>query len=227
MKMTDIAPEQRPRERLLAGLGDELSDADLLALIWGSGRKGRNIIEMAQEILSITGGLSGLMSLGLKELSALPGIGPAKVGQLWAVQEIARRSKRSHSKITINSPRAAGDYLLARCSGWAEEHFGLLALNSKSELIAERILSKGTAIGTMVTPREFFREALRYGAFTAIAYHNHPSGSTEPSREDATLTEKLRDAGESLGIKLVDHIIVGSGEYYSFRASEGWDKAVV
>ncbi|MDR0498270.1 MAG: DNA repair protein RadC [Holophagales bacterium] len=223
MKMTDIAPEQRPRERLFAGLGEELSDADILALIWGSGQKGRSVVEMGQEILSITGGLSGLMSLGLKELSDLPGLGPAKVGQLWAVQEIARRSKRGHSKIKINSPRKAGDYLLARCTGWTEEHFGLLALNSKCELIAERILSKGTAIGTMVTPREFFREALRYGAVTAIAYHNHPSGSTEPSREDAMLTEKLRNAGESLGLKLVDHIIVGSSEYYSFRTSEEWD----
>jgi len=224
MKKTDIAPEQRPRERLLAGLGDELGDADLLALIWGSGRKGRNIIEMAQEILSLTGGLSGLMSLGLKELSDLPGLGPAKVGQLWAVQEMARRSKRSHARIKINSPRAAGDYLLDRCSGWDEERFGMLALNSKSELIAERILSKGTAIGTMITPREFFREALRYGAFTVLAYHNHPSGNAEPSREDVALTAKLRTVGDSLELKLIDHIIVGSGDYYSFRASEGWDK---
>jgi DNA repair protein RadC len=223
MKMTDMAPEQRPRERLFAGLGEELSDADLLALIWGSGQKGRSVIEMGQEILSITGGISGLMSLGLKELLDLPGIGPAKASQLWALQEIARRSKRGHSKIKITSPRAAGDYLMTRCTGWTEEHFGLLALNSKCELIAERVLSKGTVVGTMVTPREFFREALRYGAVTAIAYHNHPSGSIEPSREDATLTEKLRNAGESLGVKLVDHIIVGFREYYSFRISEDWD----
>jgi len=220
--MNDIAPEQRPRERLFAGLGEQLSDADLLALIWGSGQKGRNVIEMGQEILSITGGLSGLMSLGLKELSDLPGLGPAKAGQLWAVQEIARRSKRSHSKIRITSPRVAGDYLLARCSGLTEEHFGLLALNSKCELIAERILSKGTVLGTMVTPREFFREALRYGAVTTIAFHNHPSGNIEPSREDAILTERLRSAGESLGLTLVDHIIVGFSEYYSFRTSEDW-----
>jgi len=223
MKMVDLAPEQRPRERLFAGHGEELSDADLLALIWGSGQKGRSVVEMGQEILSITGGLSGLMLLGLKELLDLPGLGPAKAGQLWAVQEIARRSKRGHSKIKISSPRAAGDYLLARCTGWTEEHFGLMALNSKCELIAERILSKGTVIGTMISPREFFREALRYGAVTVIAYHNHPSGNIEPSLEDTILTEKLRSAGESLGLKLVDHIIVGINEYYSFRTSEDWD----
>ena len=222
MKMSEMAPQQRPRERLFAGQGNELSDADLLALIWGSGQKGRSIIEMGQEILAATGGLSGLMSLGLKDLSDLPGLGPAKVGQLWAVQEIARRSKRSHSRIKLNSPQAAGDYLLARCSGLAEEQFGLLALNIKCELIADRTLSTGTVNGTVITPREFFREALRYAATSAIAYHNHPSGSPEPSREDAEITKKLRSVGATLGINLVDHIIVGNSEYYSFGASEGW-----
>jgi len=223
MKMSDIAPEQRPRERLFAGQGEELSDAELLALIWGSGQKGRSVIEIGHEVLSRTGGFSGLMSLGLTELSELPGIGPAKVGQLWAVQEIARRSRRSHAKSKISSPREAGEYLLDRCNGWTEEHFGLLALNSRCELIAERILSKGTAIGTMVTPREFFREALKYGASSVIAFHNHPSGNTDPSKEDSLLTIKLKDAGESLNVQLVDHIIVGYGKYFSFRASEGWD----
>jgi DNA repair protein RadC len=224
MKIADIAPEQRPRERLFAGRGDEMSDADLLALIWGSGQKGRNIIEMAQEILTLTGGLSGLMSLGLSELSALPGLGPAKAGQLWAVQEVARRSRRGGSKARMASPREAGEYLMTRCEGWTEEHFGLLALNSKSELIADRILSKGTAIGTLVTPREFFREAMRYGAVSAIAFHNHPSGSCEPSKEDARLTEKLQAAGDSIGIGLVDHIIVGSGGYHSMRSSGAWGR---
>jgi DNA repair protein RadC len=222
MKIADIAPEQRPRERLFAGRGDELSDADLLALIWGSGQRGRNIIEMAQEILTLAGGLSGLMSFGLSELSGLPGLGPAKAGQLWAVQEVARRSKRGAAKIRLLSPREAGEYLMTRCEGWTEEHFGLLALNARSELTAERILSKGTAMGTLVTPREFFREAMRYGAISAIAFHNHPSGDCEPSQEDVRLTEKLQAAGDSIGIQLVDHIIVGSGMYRSLRSSETW-----
>jgi DNA repair protein RadC len=224
MKMSDIAPEQRPRERLFAGHGDELSDADLLALIWGSGQKGRSIIEIGHEVLSSAGGLSGLMSLGLSELKKLKGLGPARVGQLWAVQEIARRSKRSHSRPRISTPREAMEYLLDRCSGWGEERFGLLALNSKCELIAERILSKGTVGGTMISPREFFLEALKFGAVTTIAFHNHPSGNTEPSRDDVILTKKLRDAGQSLGLALVDHIIVGSGECFSFRSSEGWGR---
>jgi DNA repair protein RadC len=224
MRITDISPDQRPRERLFSGRGDELGDADLLALIWGSGIKGRNIIEMAQEILTLTGGLSGLMSLGLSELSKLPGLGPAKAGQLWAVQEVARRSKRGGPKVKMTSPREAGEYLMALCAGWTEERFGLLALNSKSELVAERILSKGTAIGTMVTPREFFREAMRYGAFSAIAFHNHPSGDCEPSAEDLAITEKMQAAGESIDIRLVDHIIVGTDTYRSLRDSGAWSR---
>ena len=111
---------------------------------------------------------------------------------------------------------------MSQCSGLGEEQFGLLALNSKCELIADRVITKGTAIGTMISPREFFREALKYGAVSTIAYHNHPSGNIEPSREDIQLTKRLQDAGESLGVQLVDHIIVGSGQCYSFRASEGW-----
>jgi DNA repair protein RadC len=222
--MADISPEQRPRERLFAGHGEALSDAELLALVLGSGIKGRNVIEIAQEILGLTSGLPGLMALGFDELSRLQGLGKARISKLWAIQEIARRATRSHAKIKIQSPRDAGEYLMPKCIGWTEEHFGLIALNAKSEVIAERILSKGTAVGTMITPKEFFREALRFGAFSALAYHNHPSGNTEPSANDAALTKKMREAGASLGIELVDHIIVGSGKYYSFRASQEWDK---
>ena len=125
----------------------------------------------------------------------------------------------------ITSPRAAGDYLLPRCQGLGEERFGLLALNAKGELLAERVMSQGTATGTLVSPREFFREALRYGATSALAYHNHPSGDPAPSREDTQLTHRLRAAGESLGVPLADHLILGRESYHSFRAAEGWDQS--
>jgi DNA repair protein RadC len=136
---------------------------------------------------------------------------------------LCRRGQRGATRPRITSPRAAGDYLLPRCQGWGEERFGLLALNAKGELLAERILSQGTSTGTMISPREFFREALRYGATTALAFHNHPSGDPGPSREDLQLTKRLRAAGESLGIPLADHLILGREAYHSFRAAEGWD----
>lgn len=224
MRIADLSPEQRPRERLLSGCGEELSEADLLALLWGSGNRGRSAVDLSQEILSRAGGLSGLLAMGIQEWIGLPGIGPARACQLWAAQELCRRSHRGGARPRITSPRAAGEYLMPRCQGWTEERFGLLALNAKGELMAERILSQGTSTGTLISPREFFREALRYGATTALAFHNHPSGDPSPSREDQQLTKRLRATGESLGIPLADHIILGREEYHSFRATEGWDR---
>ncbi len=223
MRMADISPEQRPRERLMAGHGEELGDAELLALLWGTGQKGRSAVELGQEILGVSGGLAGLLSQGLKEWTTLPGLGPARACQLWASAELCRRSQRGAARPRITSPRAAGAFLLGRCQGWTEERFGMLALNAKGELLAERILSQGTATGTLISPREFFREALRFGATSALAFHNHPSGDPTPSREDVQLTKRLRASGESLGVPLADHLILGAERYHSFRAAEGWD----
>ncbi len=225
MRISELSPEQRPRERLMAGHGEELSEADLLALLWGSGQRGRSAMELAQEILSRCGGLSGLMAQGLRDWTGISGIGPARACQLWAAQELCRRAQRGANRPRINSPRAAGSYLLPRCQGWTEERFGLLALNAKGDMLAERILSQGTTTGTLVSPREFFREALRYGATSALAFHNHPSGDPSPSPEDIQLTRRLRAAGESLGVPLADHMILGREAYLSFRAAEGWDRS--
>lgn len=223
MRIADLSPDQRPRERLLAGQGEGLSEADLLALLWGSGRRGQSSLDLAQSLLAASGGLRGLLALGLQDWIDQPGLGPAKACQLWAALELSRRAQRGVSRPRITSPRAAGDHLLPRCQGWTEERFGLLALNAKGELLAERILSQGTSTGTLISPREFFREALRYGATSALAFHNHPSGDPAPSREDTLLTRRLRAAGDSLGVPLADHLILGADRYHSFRAAEGWD----
>lgn len=223
MHMEDLPPDQRPREKVLAGLGESLSDAELLALLWGTGNKGQSAVEFGQQILDQSSGLQGLMSLGFQDWLAIRGLGPARATQLWAIQEISRRSARTSHRPRISSPKMAGSYLLNRCRGWMEERFGLLALNAKNDLLAERILSQGTAMGTLISPREFFREALRFGATSAIAFHNHPSGDPSPSDADILLTRRLRSAGEHLGVPLSDHLIVGSESYHSFRVAEGWD----
>ncbi len=221
--MLDLSPDQRPREKVLTGLGDQLGDAELLALLWGSGRRGQSAVELGHALLARHGGLASVLGLGLQTWIELEGIGPAKACQLWAALELARRANRSAERPRITSPRAAGAYLLPRAQGWTEERFGLLALNAKGELLAERILSQGVATGTLISPREFFREALRYGATSALAFHNHPSGDPTPSLEDTQLTRRLRASGESLGVPLADHVILGRERFHSFRAAEGWD----
>ena len=159
--------------------------------------------------------------------SARPGFARfsrAEMARFAVLQEVQRRSTRSFERPRITSPRSAGEYLLPKAQGWTEERFGMLALNAKGDLIADRVLAHGTATACLISPREFYREALRFGATSALAWHNHPSGDPSPSSEDRLLTKRLRSAGESLGVALSDHIVLGHGRYHSFRAAEGWDR---
>ncbi|WLT30880.1 RadC family protein [Geothrix sp. PMB-07] len=196
---------------------ESLSDAQIIEAMLNRVRPGR-----AEEILRQVENLGRLVALGPAELQAL-GLTKGEMARFAVLQEVQRRSTRSLERPRISSPRAAGSYLLPKVQGWTEERFGMLALNAKGELLADRILSQGTATATLISPREFFREALRFGATTALAWHNHPSGDPTPSREDLALTTRLRSAGESLGVPLADHVVLGSDRWHSFRASEGWD----
>lgn len=197
---------------------DQLSDAQLVSVLLN-----RDHSHRADSLLGAAGGMGCLLQLGPAALQSL-GLTQKEVIRFEAIPELLRRVNRGlPERPQIASPRAAGAYLIPRCTGMTEERFGLLALNAKGVLLAERILSQGTATGTLISPREFFREALRYGATTALAWHNHPSGDPSPSPEDISLTRRLRSAGESLGVPLADHLIVGRDTYHSFRAAEGWD----
>jgi len=209
-----------PVAETLALYGPEsLSDAQIIEAMLNRVRPGR-----AEEILQQAESMARLVAMGPSELQAL-GLSKAEMARFAILQEVHRRSTRvGVDRPRISSPRAAGAYLLPKVQGWTEERFGMLALNAKGELLADRILSQGTATATLIGPREFFREALRYGAITALAWHNHPSGDPSPSREDCTLTTRLRAAGESLGVPLADHMIMGRECWHSFRSAEGWDR---
>lgn len=197
---------------------EALSDAQLIEAMLNRIRPGR-----AEEILRQVESLGRLVTLGPAELQAL-GLTKIEMARFAILQEVQRRSTHCIEAPRITSPRAAGTYLLPKVQGWTEERFGMLALNAKGELLADRVLSQGTSTATLISPREFFREALRYGAGTALAWHNHPSGDPTPSREDIALTTRLRSAGESLGVPLADHVVLGSDRWHSFRAAEGWDR---
>jgi len=198
---------------------ESLSDAQIIQAMLHRARPGR-----AEKILLQAESLGRLVAMGPSELQAL-GLTKGEMARFAVLQEVQRRSTRSFEHPRISSPRAAGSYLLPKVQGWTEERFGMLALNAKGELLADRVLAHGTATACLISPREFFREALRYGATSALAWHNHPSGDPTPSREDCALTNRLRTAGESLGVPLADHVVVGRDSWHSFRASEGWDRS--
>jgi DNA repair protein RadC len=196
---------------------ETLSDAQLVEAMLTRIRPGR-----AEGILAQAGTLGRLVAMGPGELRQV-GLSAVEAARFAVLQEATRRSSRSIDAPRITSPRSAGTYLLPKVQGWTEERFGMLALNAKGELLADRILAQGTATACIISPREFFREALRYGATSALAWHNHPSGDPTPSREDMALTTRLRSAGESLGVPLADHVVLGRDRWHSFRAAEGWD----
>lgn len=196
---------------------ESLSDAQIIESMLNRVRPGR-----AEEILHRMGSLARLVAVGPAELHEL-GLTKSEMARFSVIQEVQRRSTRTYERIRITSPRSAGEYLLPKVQGWTEERFGLLALNAKGELLADRVLAHGTATGCLPSPREFFREALRFGATSALAWHNHPSGDPSPSREDCAITNRLRSSGESLGVPLADHVILGRESWHSFRQAEGWD----
>lgn len=224
LPLFDLPITREPHQRhsvaeAVALYGPEaLSDAQIIEAMLNRTRPGR-----AEEILQRAESMSRLVAMGPSELQAL-GLTKTEMARFAILQEVHRRSTRvGLDRPRISSPRAAGTYLLPKVQGWTEERFGMLALNAKGELLADRILSQGTATATLISPREFFREALRFGATTALGWHNHPSGDPTPSREDCALTTRLRAAGESLGVPLADHIVLGSDRWHSFRAAEGWE----
>jgi len=198
---------------------EALSDAQIIEAMLNRARPGR-----AESILSQAESLGRLVAMGPAELHNL-GLTKAEMARFAILQEVHRRSTRGgFDRPRISSPRSAGTYLLPKVQGWTEERFGMLALNAKGDLLADRVLAHGTATACLISPREFFREALRFGATTALAWHNHPSGDPTPSREDMALTTRLRSAGESLGVPLADHMVIGGDRWHSFRAAEGWDR---
>ena len=218
LPLFDPQPFQEPAKTFpvaetVALYGPEtLSDAQLIEAMLNRVRPGR-----ADQILAKVGTLGRLIGMGPAELEAL-GLTRTEMGRFAILQEVQRRSTRCIDAPRITSPRAAGTYLLPKVQGWTEERFGMLALNAKGELLADRTLSQGTATATLISPREFFREALRYGATTALAWHNHPSGDPTPSGADVEMTRQVIEAGKALRIAVHDHLVVGREGVASLKA---------
>lgn len=219
-RIKDWPEEERPREKLLSRGADALSDAELLALVLRTGDAASRMsaLDHARLLLTRFGSLRELAGASVAELCRVKGIGPAKAAELQAVFQLARRfgkePLRQGARYTCSGDvfRHFHEQLRDR----KKEVFLALLLDSKNRVLREVQISEGSLTASIVHPREVFAPVVRESAAAVLFVHNHPSGDPTPSREDLEITSRLREAGELMGVRVLDHIIIGSGDYVSF-----------
>ena len=213
-----MPPELRPRERLLEAGPQALSEAELLAILLGIGSRERTAVELAGQVISENNGLFGLHKVTVHDLVRLHGIGEAKACIILAAVEFGKRlgRVRNPGRPVISSPADVDGLLRGRIANLDRENFVAVLLNTKNEVIEFPTISVGTLSASLVHPREVFKPAIRASAAGVILAHNHPSGKTEPSREDREVTRRLTDAAGIVGIEVLDHVILGH-EYFSMK----------
>lgn len=216
----DLPVSERPRERLQRFGVEALSAQEILALLLGRGIAGESVTVTAQRLLSEFGSLRGIAGASVEELARLKGIGPAKAAQIKAAFELANRVTgypEAGKKVVVKSPEDTVALVKGRLKGKKKEHFLVLLLDTRGKLIRTAEISVGSLDSSIVHPREVFKEAIAASAASVIFVHNHPSGDTEPSEDDIKLTERLAEAGEVMGIDVLDHIIICDRDYLSLK----------
>ena len=219
LTIRDMPEEERPRERLLALGAEKVSNAELLAVILRTGTYRDTALDLAQMVLSRAGKLRELPYLAVEELMEIKGIGPAKAVQLKAALELGRRmvvASRGYN-VDITSPEDVFNYMMEEMRYLEQEEFRIILLNIKNKVLGVETVFRGGLNSSIVHPREIFRLALRRSAASLILLHNHPSGDPTPSAEDISVTRRLVEAGEIMGVSILDHIIMGEGRFLSFR----------
>ena len=218
MPLKDLPPDARPREKLLARGPGALGDAELLALLLRTGLAGKSVLQLAQELLEHFGGIAGLLHASADDLKRIKCLGgSAKRAELVAVLELARRAlaEQLRERAALDTPQAVQHYLQLQLAARAHEVFAVLFLDSQHRLIALEELFRGTLTQTSVYPREVVLRALHHQASAVVLAHNHPSGSTAPSRADEALTQNLKAALALVDVRVLDHVIVAPGQALS------------
>jgi DNA repair protein RadC len=218
MSIRDWPDAERPREKLIARGGPALSDAELLAVFIGSGRHGRDAVELGRDMLAGAGGLKALLDTPRRRA-----IGAVTWCRLLAALELGRRylDAELRDAVTVADPGTSSRFLKARLGAYTYEVFACLFLDSRYRVIAFEELFRGSITGTEVHPREVVRRCMTHNAAAVILAHNHPSGTAEPSAADRTITMRLRDALELVDVRVIDHVIIGEGPPVSL-AERGW-----
>ena len=221
--MTGTSTQDLPREKLerlgVAALGDN----ELLALLIGHGTAAMPALAVANRVLSESGGLHGLSRRHLRQLASTPGVGAAVASRMLAAVELGRRTlvPPSTERPQFLSVQDTARYLLPLYGVGTVERFGVMLLDARNRLLSTRIVFVGSLDGVVTHPREVYREAAIVGAAALVVFHNHPSGDPTPTAEDLLLTRRMRDAGEVLGIELLDHVVLSDTGYVSLR-ERGW-----
>jgi len=223
MNIREWPAEERPREKLLQRGAAGLTDAELLAVFLGSGVRGRNVVELARGLLVRFGSLRQLLEADREAFVGELGLGPVRYGQLQALLEIGRRylATAIERESVMDSPSAVRRYLKSMLRHEVSEVFGCLFLDTKHRPLAFEILFRGTIDRASVYPREVVRRALQHNAAALILCHNHPSGHSEPSKDDVHLTLSLKRGLALIDVRVLDHIIIGDGEPLSM-VEQGW-----
>lgn len=223
MGICEWPASERPREKLLSQGASQLSDAELLAVLLGSGRRGGNAVELGRALLTARGGLRPLLESPVTTLRQLPGLGDARTAQLLASLELAQRFLAAEIQRGdgLSRPEDAGRYLLARLRSQRQEVFACLFLDNKHRVLAFEEMFRGTIDGAAVYPREVVRRALEHNAAALILSHNHPSGVAEPSDADRAITRRLADALALVDVRVLDHLVIGDAGWVSL-AQRGW-----
>lgn len=217
----DWPEEERPRERLIKFGPASLSEAQLLAILLrtGDGSSAQSALGLGMSLIKQFGSLPGLEAASPAELCAVPGIGPAKAAQIMAALELGKRflSEKGGMKTRFSTSQEVADRYIPQMGNFKKEIFRSVLLDTKNQILREVTISEGSLSASIVHPREVFNPAIKESAAGMIFVHNHPSGDPTPSPEDIELTRRLVEAGKIVGIKVLDHVIIGDRRHFSFR----------
>lgn len=221
--LRELPPDERPRERLLQNGSSALSDAELLAVLLRTGRRGQSVLDLARDLLESSQGLNGLLGTGPLLLKKA-GLGPAKVATVLAAVELAGRftKARMADRALLQDPQSVASYLELRYSLKGQEVMGALYLDTRNRLIGEKELYRGTLSRAAVEPRAILKEGLLRDAAGVVLFHTHPSGDPSPSTEDLGFTRRMVDASELVGLSLIDHLVLGAGGAWTSLRRQGF-----
>ncbi|GGB28205.1 DNA repair protein RadC [Virgibacillus dakarensis] len=215
----DVPKADRPRERLLTFGAGHLSNQELFAILLGSGTKEESVMALSQRLLTHFEGLKLLKDATIEELTAIKGIGTAKGVLLLSAIELGKRMNqyKPDDRYIIRSPEDGADYIMEEMRGLSQEHFVVLFLNTKNQIVHRQTIFVGSLNASIVHPREIYREAVKRSAASIICAHNHPSGDPSPSQEDIHVTRRLVESGKMIGIELLDHLVIGDRKFVSLK----------